>query len=58
MPRRLLREMGARGLRQMAGDYLRENPGLVERAAEAVEKDPVLRRIAEGERRQLKRCQQ
>jgi hypothetical protein len=27
MPRLLLREMGASGLRRMAGDYLQENPG-------------------------------
>jgi hypothetical protein len=52
MPSRmLLREMDAAGFRRMAGAYLRENPELVEQAAELVRKDPELRQITERDAR-------
>jgi hypothetical protein len=44
-------EMDAIGLRRLADAYLQDCPELIERAAEAVSKDPALRRIAEREGR-------
>jgi hypothetical protein len=46
-----LRPFDVRDLQERARDYLKNNPGLIAQAAEAVERDPVLRGIAEREGR-------
>jgi hypothetical protein len=52
---RRLWDTTAAELRLMAADWLRQHPQLIEQATGAVEKDPVLRRIAERENRRLSR---